>query len=184
MAAAEMMRAAQLAAMFTREGMMERASGAEDAAAADACRAAASEILTAGMPLAALPVESLYKPWSALSSELAGARGLYMGDAAHHLLQVYSECGIEVPSEFTAMPDHLALTSELAALLAQAGNMEGAAQIAADHLDWLGDYDAVLAQRAAQAAAMGPDAGPLAAGIAMLRELLAEIADLVESSIR
>ena len=36
------------------------------------------EVLTPGMPLAAMPVESLYQPWTTLpGSQFGGARGLY-----------------------------------------------------------------------------------------------------------
>ncbi len=180
MPASEMMRAADAAALFTREGMLDEAASSDDPRRAEACRAVATEILTPGMPLAALPVESLYKPWSAMSTELAAAKGLYMGDPAHHLLHVYAECGIEVPPAFSATPDHLALIVELAALLAEAGNAEGAAQVVADHLDWLATYDAELAERAAKAFGIAP----LEEGIAMLRKQLAELMDLVGSFTR
>ena len=40
------------------------------------------EVLTPGMPLAAMPVESLYKPWTSLpGSQFGGARGLYLASA-------------------------------------------------------------------------------------------------------
>ena len=147
MPASEMMRAADAAALFTREGMLDEAASSDDPRRAEACRAVATEILTPGMPLAALPVESLYKPWSAMSTELAAAKGLYMGDPAHHLLH---------------------------------GNAEGAAQVVADHLDWLATYDAELAERAAKAFGIAP----LEEGIAMLRKQLAELMDLVGSFTR
>ena len=48
------------------------------------------EVLTPGMPLAAMPVESLYKPWTSLpGSQFGGARGLYLGDAARHVQALY-----------------------------------------------------------------------------------------------
>ena len=95
-----------------------------------------NELLVPGMPLAAMPVESLYKAWSTQQGNAFGAtRGLYLGDPARHLSQVYRELAIEVPAEFASMPDHLTLELELLAL-------------AADHLDWLCEYDAALADRA------------------------------------
>ncbi len=97
-----------------------------------------NELLVPGMPLAAMPVESLYKAWSTQQGNAFGAtRGLYLGDPARHLSQVYRELAIEVPAEFASMPDHLTLELELLALLLDAGNGEAARQLAADHLDWL-----------------------------------------------
>lgn len=108
-----------------------------------------NELLVPGMPLAAMPVESLYKAWSTQQGNAFGAtRGLYLGDPARHLSQVYRELAIEVPAEFASMPDHLTLELELLALLLDAGNGEAARQLAADHLNWLGEYDAALADRA------------------------------------
>ena len=108
-----------------------------------------NELLVPGMPLAAMPVESLYKPWSSQEGNAFGAtRGLYLGDPARHLVEVYAKLGVEVPEAFASMPDHLTLELELTALLLDAGNDAAARQLAADHLDWLGDYDAALADRA------------------------------------
>ena len=51
-----------------------------------------NELLVPGMPLAAMPVESLYKAWSTQQGNAFGAtRGLYLGDPARHLSQVYRE---------------------------------------------------------------------------------------------
>ena len=76
-----------------------------------------NELLVPGMPLAAMPVESLYKAWSTQQGNAFGAtRGLYLGDPARHLSQVYRELAIEVPAEFASMPDHLTLELELLAL--------------------------------------------------------------------
>lgn len=86
-----------------------------------------NELLVPGMPLAAMPVESLYKAWSTQQGNAFGAtRGLYLGDPARHLSQVYRELAIEVPAEFASMPDHLTLELELLALLLDAGNGEAA----------------------------------------------------------
>ena len=75
-----------------------------------------NELLVPGMPLAAMPVESLYKAWSTQQGNAFGAtRGLYLGDPARHLSQVYRELAIEVPAEFASMPDHLTLELELLA---------------------------------------------------------------------
>ena len=137
-----------------------------------------NEVLLPGMPLAALPVESLYKPWSTAPGNAFGAqRGLYLGDAARHLQSVYATLQIEVPARFAAAPDHLALTLDLLALFLQNGNAQAAADVARDHLDWLDDYDAALACSAEEAARSerldGARRAALAEGIVHLRALVA-----------
>ena len=139
---------------------------------------AQNEVLLPGMPLAALPVESLYKPWSSAPGNAFGAqRGLYLGDAARHLQSVYATLQIEVPAHFAATPDHLALTLDLLALFLQNGNAQAAADVARDHLDWLDDYDAVLCRSADGAARSerldNVRRAALAEGIAHLRALVA-----------
>ena len=137
-----------------------------------------NEVLVSGMPLAAMPVESLYKPWSSDSGNAYGAqRGLYRGEPARRMQSVYASLDIEVPARFAAMPDHLTLELELMALLLDAGNAAAAATVASEHLDWLDDYDAVLAGRTRDLAGATRlnDAcrAQLAEGIAHLRALVA-----------
>lgn len=108
-----------------------------------------NEVLVAGMPFAALPVESLYKRWSnAEGNAFGAARGLYLGDPARHMIALYEQLAVEVPQKFADMPDHLSLELELLSLLLEADNAPAAREFAADHLDWLTDYDHVLASRA------------------------------------
>lgn len=137
-----------------------------------------NELLVPGMPLAAMPVESLYKAWSAQEGNAFGAtRGLYLGDPARHLDAVYEQLDIHVPEAFASMPDHLTLELELLALLLVAENDAAARQLATDHFDWLGDYDAALADRADMVAhneALVPARRQnLLDGIAFLRALTA-----------
>lgn len=137
-----------------------------------------NELLVSGMPLAAMPVESLYKAWSAQVGNAFGAtRGLYLGDPARHLGAVYEQLAIHVPEAFASMPDHLTLELELLALLLEAGNDAAARQLATDHFDWLGDYDAALADRADMVAHNGALVPArrrnLLDGIAFLRALTA-----------
>ena len=137
-----------------------------------------NEVLVSGMPLAAMPVESLYKPWSSDSGNAYGAqRGLYRGEPARRMQSVYASLDIEVPARFAAMPDHLTLELELMALLLDAGNAAAAATVASEHLDWLDDYDAALARRArdlADATRLNDACrAQLAEGIAHLRTLVA-----------
>lgn len=125
------------------------------------------EVLAGGGAWAALPVESLYKPWAspavgnrgAHGAECGAARHLYLGDAAQHVLALYRELQLEVPAGFSAMPDHVALLAELVALYAEAANEQAVRDLLADHFDWLGAYDAAIAARQeALAAAPGLDA--------------------------
>lgn len=108
------------------------------------------ELFVPGLPFALMPVESLYRPWSqAAGNQFGATRGLYMGDSAQHMADLYAALDIEVPEQFAAMPDHLSLELEFLALLLEAGNLQGAREFVADHLAWLGDYDAALANRTA-----------------------------------
>lgn len=139
-----------------------------------------NEVLVAGMPFSALPVESLYKRWSEAEGNAFGAaRGLYLGDPARHMLALYEQLAIEVPREFASMPDHLSLELELLGLLLEAGSIEAARTFVADHLDWLADYDKALASRAEAVAANDRFAEErrraTAQGIAFLRALLAVV---------
>lgn len=144
-----------------------------------------NEVLLPGMPLAALPVESLYKHWSSASGAAFGAqRGLYLGDPARHIQAVYASLELEVPERYAATPDHLSLLLDLLALFLESGNAQAAADLVADHFDWLGDYDAALASKAdeaAQSAALNGDRrATLAEGIAHLRTLVALVAQVVQ----
>lgn len=143
-------------------------------------------VLLPGMPLAALPVESLYKPWSAAPGNAFGAqRGLYLGDSAQHIQAVCAALELDVPERYAAMPDHLSLLLDLLALFVESGNAQAAADLAADHFDWLGDYDVALARKAAdatRAAALDPvRRAALEEGIAHLRALVALTAALVRA---
>lgn len=152
---------------------------------ATARRMVEREVLTAGMPLAAMPVESLYKPWTSLpGSQFGGTRGLYMGDAARHVQVLYEALQLEIPQHFAAMPDHLSLLCELLALYLEAENYPVALQLVQDHFDWLHSYDAALAARAQQAAEVAAfnDEGraALVRGIAHVRACVALVGELAE----
>lgn len=145
-----------------------------------------NDVLLPGMPLAALPVESLYKPWSTAPGNAFGAqRGLYLGDSAQHIQAVCAALELDVPERYAAMPDHLSLLLDLLALFVESGNAQAAADLAADHFDWLGDYDVALARKAADAAradALDPvRRAALEEGIAHLRALVALTDALVRS---
>ncbi len=141
------------------------------------------EVLTPGMPLVAMPVESLYKPWTSLpGSQFGGARGLYLGDAARHVQALYEALKVEIPKRFAAMPDHLSLLCELLALYMEAGNKEAARLLAQDHFDWLDAYDAALDERAERAASASAfdeeERAALARGIGQVRAYVALLGEL------
>lgn len=143
------------------------------------------EVLTPGMPLAAMPVESLYKPWTSLpGSQFGGARGMYLGDAARHAQTLYDALQVEVPERFAAMPDHLTLLCELLALYVEAGNEEAARLLARDHFDWLDAYDAALSERAERAASVSAyheeGRAALARGIGQVRAYVALLGGLAQ----
>lgn len=149
-------------------------------------RIAQNEVLVAGMPLSALPVESLYRPWSSAQGNDYGAqKGLYLGDAAHHMQAIYEMLGIEVPKAFAASPDHLSLLLDLLVLFIENGNEKAARSLAADHFDWLDAYDAALEARdeaACSAARLdGERRAAVREGIAHLRALAALAGCLVRA---
>ena len=129
------------------------------------------EVLTPGMPLAAMPVESLYKPWTSLpGSQFGGARGLYLGDAARHVQALYEALKVEIPKR------------ELLPLYMEAGNKEAARLLAQDHFDWLDAYDAALDERAERAASASAfdeeERAALARGIGQVRAYVALLGEL------
>lgn len=110
-----------------------------------------NEVLTPGMPLSALPVESLYKPWSTvLGSAYAAQRGLYLGDAAQHIQALCASLELHIPEGFEATPDHITLLIDLLRVFLENGNERAACEFIADHFDWLGLYGAALARRAVE----------------------------------
>lgn len=128
------------------------------------------DVLAAGAPASALPVESLYRPWAAApegagggaacsgAADFGAARHLFLGDSAQHMRELYRRLQLEVPAPFAAMPDHVALLAETVDLFAQAGNVEAVAAMLDDHFGWLGDYRAELAARR-EALAVRADTG-------------------------
>lgn len=144
---------------------------------ANARRMFEREVLLAGMPLSALPVESLYKPWSAGEGYgVYASEGLYLGDSARHMQALYAALAIEIPDEFAAMPDHLSLLLDLLALFLEAGNTQAALDLASDHFDWLALYEQALAERlerVVSVSAFGEDERQsLASGIVSMRDLV------------
>jgi TorA maturation chaperone TorD len=87
-----------------------------------------------------LPVESLFKVWcdDAESNGTAHAgKGLLMGDQAMHMIELYRQCGIGLPAEFSGEPDHLTLELEFLSILYEKCPDEMALRFITDHLDWM-----------------------------------------------
>lgn len=167
----------EAAGLFRDEAKRVRLLSALEPLDPGAYAAFRNEVLVAGMPFSVLPVESLYKRWSEREGNAFGAaRGLYLGDSARHMMALYQELELEVPQEFASMPDHLSLELEVLALFLEAGNHAAARTFAAEHLDWLADYDEALAGKAEAVATneLFSDERRLATGrgIAFLRALL------------
>lgn len=161
------------------QGMATYVGMSVPAPSASAWHALESQLFVPGLPLAALPVESLYKPWRAPDGTVRATHGLYGGETAGHAKALFAACGLEAPAEFAATPDHLALLLELLAFFLEVGNNQAACDLVRDHFDWLESYDAALADRAERAAgAPAFDAEKqrdLAEGIAFLRAIVAAV---------
>lgn len=108
-----------------------------------------NQVLTPGMRLATLPVESLYLPWSELPQVQGGnVHGHYRGDHAVHIEELCVYLDIEIPAEFHAMPDHLVLLAELLLFLDTYSPASDARVFARDHFAWLPSYLDTLRERA------------------------------------
>ena len=142
------------AAAFWNDPIVAAVAAAHDVAApsgggARGWHALGTTILEGGMPLAALPVESLYKPWD---GRAGSAKGMYLGPSAAKMTALFRALDLELPREFSAMPDHLSLLLETLSVFLDARNVSEAAEFVCAHLDWLADYQAALEDRAARVA--------------------------------
>ena len=108
----------------------------------DEKQAFAARHFTGGLPETAMPVESLYRTWSAgaAPAPFSQQQGLYLGDSAHYLRELVERLGMEVPPAFSACPDHLALELDLVAVMLRSGMREEARQFLAERFAWLTAY--------------------------------------------
>ncbi|MFV9510041.1 TorD/DmsD family molecular chaperone [Tepidibacillus sp. LV47] len=89
------------------------------------------------------PVESVYKVWTTdptFSLPIANSKGYFFGDSALHLKYLYEQFQLEIPEEFSNMPDHLTLLLEFLAFLIKEGTDDQVKQLLMDHFDWLNDF--------------------------------------------
>ncbi len=103
-----------------------------------------------GVAFAALPVESLYKPRQ-MPDGTCVSHGMYGGPSARHIEYLCQELGFDIPREFSATPDHMAILLELVSVFAQASNEKMLTCFIEDHFDWLETYQETLKSRIAQA---------------------------------
>jgi len=86
------------------------------------------------------PIESVYKKWTTdetFQVPYKNQKGYLMGDSALHVEHILKSFGLEIPVEFSMMPDHLIILLELLAFLLDNGLINEAQQFCRDHLDWL-----------------------------------------------
>lgn len=108
----------------------------------DEKRLFAARHFTGGLPASAVPVESLYAPWSngPLPSPFSKAEGMYQGDSARYMRDLAGRMGMEVPPEFAACADHLALELDLVAVMLRSGMREEARRFTVERFSWLTAY--------------------------------------------
>lgn len=94
---------------------------------------------TGGLPVSAVPVESLYLP-----PEPGAAGPAYLRDTALYMRDTLMAMGAVVPEEFSACPDHLSLELQLASSLFAAGMTGEVRVFLAERLAWLPAYEAKL----------------------------------------
>lgn len=96
-----------------------------------------------GLPLSAVPVESLYTRWSANEScqaPFSHKTGLYRGDSAQYMEDLIGRLGLSLPERYAAYPDHLSIELDLVAVLLRSGMREEARWYLAERFEWLTAY--------------------------------------------
>lgn len=104
----------------------------------EAHRSFAAQHFTGGLPVSAVPVESLYRQPHPSDGSPAG--GEYLGDAAHYMEFLFTQLGLEVPPQFAACPDHLALELDLLAVMLRSSMNRQAEVFFLERFDWLTEY--------------------------------------------
>nr|WP_249745357.1 molecular chaperone TorD family protein [Mesobacillus boroniphilus] len=96
---------------------------------------------------AALPIESLYKPWTqdeTCTLPFARDKGYILGDSALHINYLLEKLKIDIPIELQSMPDHLAILLELLAYFIEHAPEHFTAEFMDDHYDWLEEFESKL----------------------------------------
>lgn len=105
-------------------------------------QAFAAKHLIGGLPVSAVPVESLYVQWTSKpnATTFAQKEGLYISDAALYMQALLDRMGFEVPEEFASYPDHLSIELELLSALIDEGLVEEARMFLIERFAWLTTY--------------------------------------------
>lgn len=95
----------------------------------------------------ALPIESLYKQWTSdktCQMPFANSKGYLLGDPALHIRFILNELQMEIPEEFSQIPDHLTILLELLAYFLEHSPAEFVHEFLGDHFDWVDEFAAKL----------------------------------------
>lgn len=98
---------------------------------------------------AALPIESLYKPWTkddTCTLPFARDKGYILGDSALHINYLLEKLKIDIPYELQGVPDHLAILLELLAYFIEHAPEQSTAEFMDDHFDWLEEFESKLTE--------------------------------------
>ncbi|WP_052329873.1 TorD/DmsD family molecular chaperone [Thermicanus aegyptius] len=93
------------------------------------------------------PIESVYKEWTldpTVELQIARSKGYLLGDSALHMRYLYKLARIEIPENYSGMPDHLSLILEFLSLLFKEKEEQLWKGFISDHLDWLGEFEKAL----------------------------------------
>lgn len=101
----------------------------------------ASRCLTGGLPTSAVPVESFY-----FVGEDGCRSARYLQEPALYMESVFGSLGLEIPRAFAAMPDHLSLELEIAALCWDLDLADQARLFLRERTKWLSAYRRRLAE--------------------------------------
>ena len=101
----------------------------------------AARHFTGGLPGSAVPIESLYAAGSSRAGDgYLRSEGAYLGDSARYMRELVARLGLEIPEEYSACPDHLALELDLTAVLLRSGMCHQALTFVRERFAWLESY--------------------------------------------
>jgi len=95
------------------------------------------------------PIESVYKVWTtdpSVDMAMAKNKGYLFGDAALHVRHLFEHYRLEIPVEFSKMPDHLTLLLEFLSFMIASSSDSEVKQYLNDHFDWLDDFKKELSK--------------------------------------
>lgn len=99
----------------------------------------AAQHFTGGLPQSAQPIESLYRNDFPALDDVRGPRS-YGGLSAQYMADLVASMNLQMPPEFQAYPDHLALEADMAAVLYESGDEQHAQSFIEERFTWLTEY--------------------------------------------